>query len=430
MRVFVCKGCALLLLLSSLASAQGSPLTFEQVVDLVMLRSPLLGAERASQRAAEALVQQAGASPNPYIQLQSQSDGFERLSLLGLAVSKPFELGHKRQARVRVAESEKQEAHWQMEARQLSLRREVRERFLLVLLAQGKERIAGDLAHTTARHLEIARQRLRQGDVSGQEVHALEVEAQRREAQRALAAGERQKALASLGEHLFGEEDPLAAGVTGELGWRFPLPALDSLVTGLDSASLRLAEARTQTQDSRIALERARGVSDLTVQAGVFVQRDYFPGGSFSPQGVVRRLDDTGPLLQLQLQIPLPIGDDNSGNIAAAQARAEQTSLEREALERKVLAEIAGVYHSLAARQQARRLLEEQVLPESQRVMDTVERAYAMGFRSQVDLLLARESYLRSAEDALQAAYSESLAAAELEQLLGRPLPTESESHE
>ena len=430
MRVFVCKGCALLLLLSSLASAQSSPLTFEQVVDLVMQRSPVLGAEQASQRAAEALVQQAGASPNPYIQLQSQSDGFERLSLIGLAVSKPFELGHKREARIRVAESEKEEALWQMEARRLSLRREVRDRFLEVLLAQGKERIADDLSQTTARHLEIARKRLEQGDVSGQEVQALKVEAQRREAQRALAAGEREKAIASLGEHLFGEDSPLAAGVMGELGWRYPLPPLDSLTAGLDSASLRLAEARSQTQDNRVALERARGVSDLTVQAGVFVQRDYFPGSSFRPQGVVQRLDDTGPLLQLQLQIPLPISDDNSGNIAAAQARLERTNFEREALERKVQAEVAGLYHSLAARQQARQLLEEQVLPESKRVLEMVEKAYALGFRSQIDLLLARESYLRSADDALQAAYNESLTAAELEQLLGRSLPTESESHE
>jgi cobalt-zinc-cadmium efflux system outer membrane protein len=415
--------------LSLATAAQSAPLTFEQVVERVMQGSPIMGAQHASQRESEGLIQQAGASPNPTLQFQSQTDAFERLSLIGLAVYQPIELGHKRQSRLRVAESEKQEAYWETEVRRRTLRRELHERFARVLMAQTRQQIAEDMAQTTGRHLEIARGRWRAGDASGVEVQAIEIESQRRLAVKVLAEGELRKALASLGEHLFGPEQPLAQGVTGQLGWRHPLPALEAL-GATDQASLQLAQARVQTGENKVTLERSKGVSDLTVQAGVFLQRDYFPGTSFQPEGVISKLDDSGPILQLQLQIPLPFNDDNSGNIAAAQARLERSRLETEALEHKLRAEIEGLYHTLTAQTKARELLETSVLPASKQTLETVEKAYALGFRSQVDLLLARETYLRAAEDTVQAAFAESLTLADLEAVLGHPLPTETTTHE
>ena len=413
MRAFLWKGCALLLLLSLPISAQNSPLTFEQVVEMAMQRSPIMGAEQAAQRESEGLLLQAGFSPNPTLQFQSQSDVFDRLSWIGLAVSQPIELGHKKERRLRVAESDKEEARWEMEVRRRALRR---------VLAQGRQRVAEDMAQTTGRHLVLAQGRLRAGDASGLEVQSLEIESERRQAAQVLAEGEARQTLASLGEHLFGPEDPLEQGITGELGWRHPLPPLDQLAGETDLVSLRRAQALTQTRESQVSLAQSKGVSDLTVQAGVFMQRDYFPGSSFVPEGVVNKLDDSGPVLQLQLQIPLPINDDNSGNIAAAQARLERSRLEAEALERKVRAKIASFYHTLVAQQQARLLLEGSVLPASRQTLGTVEKAYALGFRSQVDLLLAREAYLQAADDALKAAFDESLTAADLEAILGRPL--------
>lgn len=430
MRAFLWKVGAALLLLSLAATAQSSPLTFDQVVELVMQRSPIMGAEQASQRESEGLLQQAGASPNPHLQFQAQSDVFERLSWVGFAVSQPIELGHKRDRRIRLAESDQEVARWELEVRRRVLRRELAERFLRVLLAQSKQRVAEDLAQTTGRHLEIARGRLRAGDASGVEVQALEIESERRQASRILAQGETGKALASLGEYLFGPEQPLTQGVTGELGWRHAIPPLAQLDGETDLVNLQLARARTQSRENQVSLEEAKGVSDLTVQAGVFMQRDYFPGSAFTPEGVVSKLDDSGPVFQLQLQIPLPINDDNSGNIAAARARLERSQLERDALERKVRAEVEALHHTLVAQQKARVLLESSVLPASRSTLETVERAYALGFRSQVDLLLAREAYLRAAQDALQAAFDESLTAAELEAVLGHPLPTENDTHE
>ncbi len=427
MRVLLCQGCVLLLLISSAVSAQNAPLTFDEVLDLAMRHSPVLGSEYASQRVADALVQQAGTSPNPILQFQSQTDGLERLSLIGLAVSQPIELGHKKSARIKAAESNQSVAFWELEVRRLALRQEIRERFLSVLLADAQMALAEEMFQTTLRHLEIARARLEAGDVSGLEVTALEVESDRRRAQKVLTVGVRDRAVAKLSEHLLVDESTLSGGFTGDLGWPYLLPELDSIteLTG-EVQQLQLARARTQTKLDLVGVERSRGVSDLTVQAGVFVQRDVFPGSSFSPRGVVSGLDDTGPLLQLQLQIPLPLNDTNAGNIAAAKARAEQSEYEFQVLQRKLQADLRGLYHTLTAQREARRLLEYEVLPNSRRALDTVERAYALGFRSQIDLLLAREAYLRSSDDALQSAFAESMTAAELEALLGKPLPTES----
>jgi outer membrane protein TolC len=137
---------------------------------------------------------------------------------------------------------------------------------------------------------------------------------------------------------------------------------------------------------------------------------------------VIGGLDDTGPLFQFQLQIPIPINDDNSGSIAAALARREQAEAELDALELEVAANLEGLYYTLEGQREARLLLEEQAEPAALKSLQSVEEAYKLGFRSQLDLLLAKQTYLETRTAILQAGFDEALTAAQLERVLGRSL--------
>jgi outer membrane protein, heavy metal efflux system len=419
LRVFPWKGCVLLLLLTSFVQAQGSPLTFEQVTDLALQEHPIGRAQRASVRVTEALIQQAGVKPNPTLQLQTQTDGFERMSQLGLSVSQRLELGGKKAARVKTAVAEHAENELRAEIRMALLRYELSENFYQLLLAQENEVLALQSLAITERHLAIAQTRYEAGDLSGAELASLKVERDRKLAQVELSKGATARARADLGRFVPGSG--LEAGVQGRLGSSCALPPVDDLKSeGL--LALRLARASLESKEARVFLERSLGVSDITLQAGAFVQRTVFPGSSYVPAGVIGGLDDTGPLLQFQIQIPLPINDDNSGSIAAAQARREQAEAELEAMEMDVVANLEGLYYTLQAQREARRLLEEQAEPAALKSLQSVEEAYKLGFRSQLDLLLAKQTYLETRKAILEAGFDESLTAAQLERVMGYPL--------
>lgn len=422
MRVFPWKGCVLLLLLTSFVQAQSPPLTFEQVTELALREHPIGRAQRASVRATEALIQQAGVKPNPTLQLQTQTDGFERMSQLGLSVSQRLELGGKKNARVKAAVAEHAENELRAEIRMALFRYELREGFYQLLLAQKTEELALQSLAITERHLEIARTRFEAGDLSGAELATLQVERDRRLAQVELTKGSTAKARAELGR--FVQNSDLEGGVEGRLGSVSVLPPMEKLESGGPEGplALRLARAGLESKEAQVFLERSLGVSDITLQAGAFVQRTVFPGSSYVPSGVIGGLDDTGPLFQFQIQVPIPINDDNSGSIAAALARREQAEAELDALELEVAANLEGLYYTLEGQREARLLLEEQAEPAARKSLQSVEEAYKLGFRSQLDLLLAKQTYLETRTAILQAGFDEALTAAQLERVLGRSL--------
>lgn len=421
MRALLIRGCALLLLLSGLGTAQEGALTFEQILSKARQDHPVERAQQSSLRATEALIQQADVKPNPTISLQTQTDGFERVSQLGLLVSQKFELGGKKGARVKLAQANHSENRLLTELRLAQFRFEISEGFLRLLLAQKTEDLARQSLEITERHLGIAQLRFERGDISGAELASLSVERDRKKAQLEMASAALAAARANLQQ--FVPETALDSGVRGELATSGPLE-LEALDLS-EALALRLARAGVKSKEAEVYLEKTSAVSDVTVQAGAFVQRTVFPGTSFQPSGALNGLDDTGPLLQLQIQIPIPLNDNRAGSIAAAKARQEQAELEVEATELKLVAEAENLFHTLSGQRKARVLLQEQAEPAARKALQSVEEAYRLGFRSQLDLLLAKQTYLETRKSILETGFEECLTAARLERALGRPLTTE-----
>lgn len=401
--------------------AQEGPLTLEYVLSATRQDHPVERAQRSSLRATEALIQQADVKPNPAIQLQTQTDGLERVSQLGLSISQKFERGGKRGARVKLAQANHLENQLQSELRLAEFRYDISESFFKLLLAQKNEELARQSLEITERHLGIAQVRFERGDISGAELASLKVERERKLAALEIATASSESAKTDLRQYV--PEFSLDEGVSGELATSEAMAVEDLDLTR--SLALRLVGAGLKSREAEVDLEKTEAVSDITVQAGAFVQRTVFPGTSFQPSGILNGLDDTGPLLQLQIQIPIPLHDNRSGSIAAAKARQEQAEFEIQATELTVLAEAKSLIHLLSGQRRARTVLLEQAEPSARQSLQSVEEAYRLGFRSQLDLLLAKQTYLETRKSILETGYEECLTAARLERVLGRPLTTE-----
>jgi len=400
-------------------------MTWAEAMALTEQHPRLLVAAQEVQ-AAEGAVLQAGMRPNPVLGLSTSIENLNLIESAGLTLSQELELGGKRQARLLAAQAELQEAQLRLaEARRL-LRNDAKLALAQLLFAEESERIrrlGADMALTQA---ELGRQRLERGDVAGVEVVQLETDAERRLATWEEARGLRRARAGSLAALLGKGADPDLL-VQGPLGR--PTGPLD-LARLLEQAlrerpDLAAARARTEARRAQVAVEETRGISNLTVQAGVTRERTFINGDSITPSGIIEQIDDRAWVLGIGLSMPLPIFNTNEGNIASARARAEGAARDEQRIEREIVGEVTNAYERLLAARAARARLLREVLPRAQRSLNVIEQAYRLGARTVVDLLVARQAYLDAQTAELEAARAEEEALVALEAAVARELTLE-----
>lgn len=389
------------------------PLDLQQIEALALARQPRLQAAEFEVQAAQKLVDQAQMTPNPTLNLGTEVPALRIVSRVQMSLAQPIELGGKREARTRLAEVVHQEAG----ARQLETQRqvllEVRQAYAELLAAERKYTLENQAASTAQRQWKLAEGRFKLGDIPKIEVMQLEADSSRAQAAAQQAETEREARRAALAVWLAMPSNELQ--VQGRLGSDTPLPPLaDLLHQALQQRpDLQLQTLGQQRRQSETQLEQAKGVSDLTVHTGLAYDRTYI-----SPQNQTSGLTGIGqPVVSLTagLSIPLPFQDDNSGNIAAAQLRAQGAEAEREALERQVRAQVEAAYLAALANQKTRQTLAQQTLPLTSQTLMILEDAYRVRARSLTEVLNSRRAYLEAARAELEAARQEELALIRLE---------------
>lgn len=418
--------------LSGSASAQAAPapsapppLTWAKAMALTE-QHPRVTVALQEVRAAEGAVLQAGMRPNPMVGLSAGVENLNLLESVGLTLSQELELGGKRQARLLAARAELQEAELRLgEARRL-LRNDAKLALAQLLFAQEAERIRRQGADMALAQAELGRQRLARGDVAGVEVVQLETDAQRRLATWEEARGLRRARAGALAALLGQGADPelLVQGQLGRPTGPLELASLAQLALQ-ERPDLAAARARTDARRARVAVEETKGISNLTVQAGITRERTFIQGDAVSPRGVIEHIDESFWVAGLSLKMPLPIFDTNEGNIVSARARVEGAAADEERLEREILSDVASAYERLQAARAVRARLQVEVLPRAERSLSLVEQAYRLGSRTVVDLLVARQAFLDAQTAELEAARAEEEALVALEAAVGRELTRE-----
>ncbi len=393
------------------------PVTLQDAVALALLHNPALAAFAWEPRALEARILQAGRPPNPVLDVQIQDLGASTLPgsasdqpvqpQTTIQLSQVIELGGKRAARQRVAARDRDLAEWDYEMARITVFTEVSRAFTDVLAAQETVALSDETARLVAQVQENVAARVAAGVVSPIEetrahVALAGVRAEAARARRTLDASRTRLAL------LWGSPIPEFRSAVGNLKAEPPpLPPAGTL-TALLGQNPELARwaAEVSQREAVLTLERSRRVVDIVVSAG------YRRYTTIDSNAVV-----------VGASVPLPFFNRNTGGIAEARIRLAKVHEERRAAEARVAGVLADAYAALATAHDEITILRTAVLPGAQQTFDAVSEGYRLGRFGFLDVLDAQRTLIGAGSQYLRALSDYYKAVANVERLIGAPLP-------
>lgn len=282
-------------------SAAARPITLDEALRVAEEQSPLVTAAEAAQAAAEARARQAGAVPNPELDVEVENAlGTGPYSGLGgaevtVAVEQRFERGGRRTARIRLAQVEVEVTSLALARVRADLVRDIGTAFAELVAAQERLELAQETTERSAELARVARLLVETGrDPPLRQMRAEAALAEARAAQEGALqeVGRTRSALAAL---IGSDDDNLEpAGALLE-----PVATAQADVP----LAVRLAEAERRVAAARVEVARTQNAPDITARAGV--------------RGFAETRDVA---LVGGVSIPLRIRDRNRGGIDAANA--------------------------------------------------------------------------------------------------------------
>ncbi len=381
------------------ASAPALPTdpTLTQLLADALEGRPELHQAEAQVRAARARVPQAGALPDPVLQLGIQNDGFEGLmigemegSYFSIMASQALPFPGKRALRTEVAQLGVTAASTQVARTRLSIEAEVRRGYLDLLLVRERLVLLERLQALWKQSAEMARIRYETGEGAQSDLLRAQLELNRlRQRHLALAAEERTRVRTL--NRLSGRplETPLPTttrvrdmGVP-ELG--APEAAeRDALERSPELAQQRALVAQAGQQ---VALARRERLPDFTVSAGVMPRGGDFP-----------------PMWQANVGVNLPIfsGSKQNRAVAESSAQAEATARSAETLEQVLRLRVQERLIALAALRDTAAIYRDGLLMQSAATAESTLTQYRVGRASFASVLEANTGIIRDEEDYLR----------------------------
>ena len=313
--------------------------------------------------------------------------------------------GHRREA----ARQELIAAQLLAQESEREVRADVEKRFVQVLALQARIGIERDSLALIERTSSFAGKRVAAGEDSRLDGNVALIEAGRARNQLGALMDQLLQARAELGEILQWPSATLP-DVVGDLESRATVPALERLLeTAADRSQLKALQAKEVAARSKLDLELAARIPDITVGLGV---------GREGPQEFRENI------ALLSVSVPLPLFKRNSGNVAQAQADLARAQAERQALERGQGANVRALWHRYQSLRNRVQTLRDAVLPaleENQRLSQQSLREGEIGVPQQV---LVNRQLLDGRRDLLEAITELRLTRIALDQIAGNAAET------
>jgi cobalt-zinc-cadmium efflux system outer membrane protein len=393
------------------------PISLREALQRALSANPRLVAADREVGIAGGLKLQAGVLPNP-------EAGFELDNALGsgrfqgvraaettLQLSQLIELGGKREARVAAGEANVSAAVWQRRATELDVASETAIAFISVVSAQRRIEVFDEQIASFDQLIPLLKRRLEEGASSPAETQRAQVAADlfrvdRERARTQLASARRDLAI------LMGDSVPTFAEAVGRFASTGQPPPFQSVVAAIEAnPQLMRWTAVTAQRNAELILARLKAVPDVRVGAAW------------------RHFQDTGDnAVRLDLSIPLPVFDQNTGNIIAAQQTLAKAGAER-ATNRLLLISVAGRAYDAAGGALAElKLLRASIIPNARSAAETIQNGYIQGRFTLLELLDVRGSVLQALLREQEALQNFHIAVATIEGLVGNPFSLARES--
>jgi outer membrane protein, heavy metal efflux system len=397
-----------------LRSASAEPIAAElalpEALALALAGNAELAALRNELGASDAAIAQAGVLPNPTLAVRAENLGNSRVGRDGdratsIEFGQLIERGGKRAARVKIAETDRDLARWNYQAKVLEVQSQVRQAFVDVLASQQKLALVAQSATLAQQFADAVGKRVTAGKVSPVEETKARLELSATQIEREQAKRELESARNRLGA-TWNNPAPRFERAVGDLEQLTPLPDYAQLSRRIrDNPDLARWRSEIASRKAVIDAERAKAVPDLSIGAGV---------SRFS------RFDDHAYTVNLSL--PLPLFDRNRGGVLAANRRLDKTMDERRAAENRIAAELTQAYSRLAAIRNEVQTLRSSVLPGAQSAFDAANKGYQLGKFGFLDVLDAQRTLFRARAQHLRALPDYHRGTNEIERLIGAPL--------
>jgi cobalt-zinc-cadmium efflux system outer membrane protein len=411
--------CALLTCSGPAMAVEGSSrtLSLPQALQRALAANPRLTAAERDVGIAGALKIQAGALPNPEASFEldnalgSGRYNSVRSAETNLQLSQLVELGGKRDARLAAGEAGIGTAVWQRRATRLEVLSETAIAFITIVGAQRRIEIFDDQIASLDQLIPLLQKRVQEGASSPAETLRAQVAADlfrvdRERARTQLATARRDLAI------LMGDSSPRFGEAVGRLANVGQPPPFKDVVRAIEAnPQLMRWTAVTAQRNAELIIARLKAIPDVRVSAGW------------------RHFQDTSDnAVRLGVSIPLPVFDQNTGNIIAAQETLAKADAER-AINKLVLISIAGrAYDALTGALAELKLLRASVIPNARSAAETIQSGYLQGRFTLLELLDVRGSVLQALLREQEALQNFHIAIATIEGLVGNPFALTRES--
>ncbi|MDX3772752.1 TolC family protein [Chromatiaceae bacterium AAb-1] len=392
------------------AKATGQTLSLSQALQRAMLEHPELQLYPYQLRMAEADYIQASLAPNPQLDISlenvlgsGESKGFDSAELT-LSLNQVLELGEKRHYRQNAAQIQQQLAGDEYELTRLEVITRTTRRYLDVLRLQALNHWLDERIRREQDALAIAQKRAAAGAVNAADVSRLALQLFRSQLLQQSRRAELQTALWQLAANW--NKQPDFQTVQGDLADIAVLPPLADVLVALQQAPAftRLLTIE-RLKDSEQQLAVAGGRSDITVGAGI--RRNEISG-------------DTG--LVFSFSVPLALRNPNSGIIQSSAAARDMTRLQQQQTETALRLAVLALYQQTDSQQQNLVLLNQQLKPQAEKLLQQTLKGYQSGHFDIQALLAAQQELLQAELDIIETQVAIHLQLLEMTRLTGQPV--------
>lgn len=393
-------------------SEPDGPLALNTALALALAGSPHLEAVSWDVRAGEARMLQASRGPNPELSLAVEdfpgtgdfADGGG--AEITLQAARVFELGGKRDARMKAAELGRDAATWGYEAKRLAVFSHTAADFLDVVHAQQRIALAEDSVKLAREFVEAVKVRVQAAaahpaETTKAELALASAEIERDQMVRALAATRRNLAAN------WGGLSPKFQAAEGRLELAAAVPTWEQIAGG----------AARNPELSALAAEIARSAASVEL-AKTSAKADITLGG-----GLRHKSDPGDATVVFGVSMPLPMYDLNEGSIAEAEASVGRARASLRAKQLELASALAKAHGELVAAHARCTAIRDRVLPGAQRVLDQAGERYRAGRTGLLDVLEAQRTLIAARSQLLDGTADVQRAVLELERLTGEPLP-------
>lgn len=404
-------GAMLLFTIPVQAAERASPaISLPQALQRALAANPRLTAAERDIGIAGGLRIQAGVLPNPDVSFELDnalgSGPYKglRSAETNLQLSQLVELGGKREARIAAGEAGIGTAVWQRRATRLEVLSEAAIAFITIISAQRRIEIFDEQIESFGTLIPLLEKRVQEGASSPAETLRARVAAdlfrvERERAKTQLALARRDLAI------LMGDSSPHFGKALGRLtNIGQPPPFRDVLQAIEANPQLLRWTAVAAQRNAELLIARLKAIPDPRISAGW------------------RHYQDTNDnAVRLGVSIPIPIFDQNAGNIIAAQETLAKTDAER-AINKLVLTSIVGrAYDTLTGALAELKLLRTSIIPNARSASETIQSGYLQGRFTLLELLDVKGSVLQALLREQEALQNFHIAIATIEGLVGNP---------